>query len=125
MSSRSSQPLSRLASAANALGGAVLVLRPQLLGRAMRSDAFEQPSYDSLARVYGARDVLLGAVGLAAQDPKVVRAALLLRVASDVADAVVLGTRSPNARVRTGALASTLAWAVVEVAALRRDARRR
>jgi hypothetical protein len=115
--------LSRTVSAAT-LGYAVFSLvKPEHLGRAMESDAFEQPSYDGLAKAYGVRDVVIGGLGLLGPSPKVVRTAMVLRIAGDVADCVVLASRAPNARVRTKVLAVTLGYAALNVAALVRDSR--
>ncbi|WP_244927611.1 hypothetical protein [Nocardioides sp. W7] len=118
------QMFSRAVSAAT-LGYAVFSLvKPEHLGRAMDSDAFEQPTYDRLARAYGVRDVVIGGLGLAGPSPKVVRTAMVLRIVGDLGDAVVLGSRAPDAKVRAKVLAVTLGYAVLNAAALVRDARR-
>lgn len=111
---------SRVLSAAT-LGYAVFSLvKPEHLGKAMQSDAFEQPTYDTIARVYGVRDVVIGGLGVVGT-PRAVRAAMGLRIAGDVADAVVLGSRAPNNGVRAKVLAVTLGYAVLNTAALLRD----
>jgi len=116
------QTLSRVMSAAT-LGYAVFSLvKPEHLGKAMESDGFEQPTYDTIARVYGVRDVVIGGLGVVGS-PKAVRAAMGLRIAGDVADAVVLASRAPNNRVRGKVLGVTLGYAVLNVAALLRDRR--
>lgn len=114
---------SRVMSAAT-LGYAVFSLvKPEHLGRAMRADAFEQPTYDRIARAYGVRDVLIGGLGLLGPSPRVVRTAMGMRIAGDVADAVLLGSRAPDGRVRTKVLAVTLGYAALNAAALARDSR--
>jgi hypothetical protein len=114
--------LSRTVSAAT-LGYAVFALvKPEHLGSVMESDAFEQPTYDKLAKAYGVRDLVIGGLGLLGT-PRVVRAAMGLRVAGDLADAVVLASRAPNARVRTKVLVVTLGYAALNVAALVRGSR--
>lgn len=118
------QVLSRAVSAAT-LGYAVFSLvRPEHLGRAMEADAFEQPTYDSLARAYGVRDVVIGSLGLLAPSPKAVRTAMVLRIAGDLADAVVLASRAPDNRVRGKVLGVTLGYAALNAGALAIDARR-
>ncbi len=115
---------SRVLSAAT-LGYAVFSLvKPEHLGKAMESDAFEQPTYDTIARVYGVRDVVIGGLGVIGT-PRAVRTAMGLRIAGDLADAVVLSTRAPNGKVRTKVLAVTLGYAALNVAALVRDRRAR
>lgn len=118
----SRQVVSRVMSAAT-LGYAVFSLvKPQHLGKAMESDAFEQPTYDTIARVYGVRDVVIGGLGVVGS-PRAVRTAMGLRIAGDVADAVVLASRAPNGRVRAKVLAVTIGYAALNTAALLRDRR--
>ena len=117
-------PLSRALSGATAAYALFAVVKPQHLGAFMDSDDFEQPSYDRLARGYGVRDLAIGSLGLAGRSPRAVRVAMALRVASDLADAVVLASRAPRAAVRARVLAATLGWAALNTAALVRDARR-
>jgi hypothetical protein len=118
----SGQPLSRVMSAAT-LGYAVFSLvKPEHLGKAMESDAVEQPTYDTIARVYGVRDVVIGGLGVIGS-PRAVRAAMGLRIVGDLADAVVLSSRAPNGKVRSKVLAVTLGYAVLNAAALVRDRR--
>lgn len=117
-----SHVLSRAMSAAT-LGYAVFSLvKPEHLGSAMGSDAFEQPTYDKLARAYGVRDVVIGGLGLVGS-PRAVRAAMGLRIAGDVADCVVLASRAPDAKVRAKVIAVTLGYGALNVAALVRDVR--
>lgn len=116
------QRLSRAMSAATLAYAVFSLVKPGHLGRAMESDAVEQPTYDTIARVYGVRDVAIGGLGVLGS-PRAVRAAMGLRIAGDVADAVVLASRAPNARVRAKVLAVSLGYAVLNVAALVRDRR--
>lgn len=118
------QTFSRAISVATLGYGVYALVRPEHLGRVMESDAFEKPTYDRLARAYGVRDTVIGALGLLGPTPTVVRTAMALRIAGDLADTVVLGMRAPNGRVRTKVLAVTLGYAAVNAAALARDARR-
>lgn len=116
--------LSRAVSAAT-LGYAVFSLvKPEHLGSAMESDPFEQPAYDTLARAYGVRDVVIGGLGLLGPTPTVVRTAMALRIAGDVADCVVLASRAPNAQVRAKVIGVTLGYGVLNALALARDVRR-
>lgn len=120
----SGQLLSRGVSALT-LGYAVFSLvKPEHLGRAMDSDAFEQPTYDKIAKAYGVRDVAIGGLGLLGPSPKAVQVAMGLRIVGDLADAVVLGSRAPDNKVRAKVLAVTLGYAVLNTAALVRDSRR-
>ena len=106
------------------LGYAVFSLvKPEHLGRAMESDAFEQPTYDRIARVYGVRDVVIGGLGVLGT-PRAVRVAMGLRIAGDLADAVVLASRAPNNRVRGKVLGVTLGYGALNLAAALRDRRR-
>lgn len=116
-------PFSRVVSAAT-LGYAVFSLvKPDHLGRAMEADAIEQPSYDGLARAYGVRDVVIGGLGLLGPSPAVVRTAMGLRIAGDVADCVLLASRAPNSRVRAKVVGVTVGYAVLNAVALARDVR--
>jgi len=120
----SGQLLSRGVSALT-LGYAVFSLvKPEHLGRAMDSDAFEQPTYDKIAKAYGVRDVAIGGLGLLGPSPKAVQVAMGLRIVGDLADAVVLGSRAPDNKVRAKVLAVTLGYAALNTAALVRDSRR-
>jgi hypothetical protein len=105
------------------LGYAVFSLvKPEHLGKAMESDAFEQPTYDKIARAYGVRDVVIGGLGVFGT-PKAVRIAMGLRIAGDLADATLLGSRAPDNKVRGKVLAVTLGYAALNIAAVLRDRR--
>ena len=110
-------------SAASAAYGAYALARPAHVGRAMEAGPVEQGSYDRLARIYGVRDVAISALGVLGT-PGAVRAAMGLRVASDLVDAAYLSTRADSGRVRAKVLGVTLGWAALNTVALLRDRRR-
>lgn len=118
-----SHRLSRTMSAATAAYGIYALARPAHIGRAMEADAAEQAHYDTLARVYGVRDVAISLLGVLGT-PGAVRAAMRLRVASDLVDAAYLSARTDDAKVRAKVLGVTLGWATLNSLALARDRRR-
>ena len=63
-----SYPASRAMSAATAVYGVYALARPAHLADAMRADADERPGYDTLAKAYGVRDLIISALGSSALD---------------------------------------------------------
>lgn len=117
-------PLSRAASAATATYGVFALVMPSHLGKVLISDPRRQADLDALARVYGARDVAVGALGLLGRSERVVATSLTLCIVGDLADAVTLTARVSDARARGTVLALTLGWAAVNAGALVLDRRR-
>ena len=118
-----SHRLSRIMSAATAAYGVYALARPAHIGKAMEAGPKEQAHYDTLARVYGVRDVAISVLGVVGS-PGAVRAAMRLRVASDLVDAAYLSARTDDGKVRAKVLGATLGWAALNSLAVARDRRR-
>jgi hypothetical protein len=112
---------SKLVSALTLGYGVFALVKPRHLGRQMEVPAHEVPVYDQMARTYGGRDLAISGLTLAARAPGLVSAAMALRIAGDVTDAVVLGAAAPNGQVRTKMLSATLGWATLNAVALAAD----
>jgi hypothetical protein len=117
-------PLSRLMSAATASYGVYALVSPRHLGNALTADPVEQAEYDVLARTYGARDLTVSAVGLLARNGEAVTAAMVVRIASDLSDCVLLSLQAKDSTARAKVLGVTLGWAALNLAALVTDRRR-
>src|SRR4051794_29790213 len=111
-------PLSRLMSAATASYGVYALVSPRHLGNALTADPVEQAEYDVLARTYGARDLTVSAVGLLARNGEAVTAAMVVRIASDLSDCVLLSLQAKDSTARAKVLGVTLGWAALNLAAL-------
>ncbi len=117
--------LSRLMSTATASYGVYALVEPRHLGRAV--DPGKAAEYDLLARTYGARDLAVSAFGVLGRSETAVTVAMLIRMAFDVSDGVLLSARAPDAATRQKVLGVTLGWAGLNALALvtdRRNARR-
>jgi hypothetical protein len=114
---------SLLMSAATA-GYAVFALaRPRHLGRLLTDDPVRQQTYDSLARVYGVRDLAASAVVLLGRGPAAQRLGMAARITFDAADAAILGTSAPSRSGRLKVLVAALGWAGLNGVALVADER--
>jgi hypothetical protein len=114
---------SLLMSAATA-GYAVFALaRPRHLGRLLTDDPVRQQPYDSLARVYGVRDLVTSAVVLLGPGPSAQRLGMAARITFDASDAAILGTSAPSRSGRLKVLAAALGWAALNGVALVADER--
>ncbi len=118
-----SMPLSRAMSAATLAYSVFALVKPRHIGDNMTSDPVQQPHYDVVAYVFGGRDLAISSIGVFARSPQAVRAAMLARIACDVADAAVLGPRA-DADSRAKIMGAALGWGVLNVAALAIDTRR-
>jgi hypothetical protein len=116
--------LSRLMSAATASYGVFALAVPRHLGNALTTNPLEQADYDVLARTYGARDLAVSAVGLLARSEAAVTAAMVVRIASDLSDCVLLSLQAKDSTARAKVLGVTLGWAALNIAALVADRRR-
>lgn len=114
---------SRLMSAASASYAVYALTQPRHLGNALEADPRELEGYDTLAQVFGVRDLAISALGVLGPRPGLVRAAMGLRMAMDLGDAAVLSSRVEGG-VRVKVLAVTLGWAGLNAAALAADERR-
>lgn len=115
--------LSRLMSAATAGYGVFALAKPDHLGSALQAPSTQMPAMDVLARTYGVRDIAISTAGIIGT-PSVVRAAMLLRIANDVGDGLVLALSTNQSDVRTKALGVTMGWAALNSLALLIDSRR-
>ncbi len=100
--------------------GIYTLLRPDSLVHAAglgSSDARASRSGTALARVIGMRDMISGAVMVAAQPGLPLRAAVVARVACDTSDLVGLGLTVP-ARSRAKVIAVTAGWGLLNAASL-------
>jgi hypothetical protein len=118
------RPYGRLAGLATSGYAAYALLRPGHLADALEADPAECRGLDRLAMVYGVRDLSTSAL-LLASDPALGRAAMALRIASDLGDCAVLTATTSDPRVRRKVAAVTLGWAAVNAAAWWADERRR
>lgn len=113
-----SYKLSRFMSTATAGYGAFALVSPEHLGKALAADKRDLPGLDLLARTYGVRDLAISSLGIFGRSGKTVKAAMLLRIAMDLGDAVLLSSRTDDEEIRTKVLAVTLGWAGLNALAL-------
>jgi hypothetical protein len=109
-------------STATALYGVYALVDPSHLGRFVDPDNAE--SFDALAHTYGARDVIVSAVGLLGRSPKTVTAAMVIRILSDLSDAAILSARATDQTTRQKLLGVTIGWASLNALALAIDRHR-
>lgn len=110
-------------SAATATYGGYALAEPRHLGRFLTPDAKKQQAYDVLAQTYGARDLALSTLGVFGRSERTVTAAMLLRIAFDVSDGLILASRAQDDETRQKVLAVTFGWAGLNALALARDRR--
>jgi len=115
-----SYPASRVMSAATATYGVYALVKPSHLADAMRADAGERSGYDSLARAYGVRDLLLSALGVFGPG-RAVAWAMRGRIAGDLADCATVVTKADVGKIRGKVAAVTVGWAVLNFLAYRWD----
>ena len=115
-------PLSRLMSTATASYGVYALADPWHLGRVL--DPRHAADYDLLAQTYGARDLAVSSVGMLGKGPRTVSTAMLIRIACDVSDGLILAAKAPDRQTRQKVLGVTLGWAALNAVALVTDRRR-
>lgn len=103
-------PLSRVLGLATCGYAVYALVRPGHLAGALEADEAERPALDRLARTYGVRDLATSALLLSSAS-ELNRAAMALRIASDLGDCAVLGATSDDPTVRRKVVAVTLGWA--------------
>src|SRR5690348_4473967 len=103
-----SYPLSRLLSTATAAYGGYALAQPAHLWQALRADREDREGLEMLARTYGVRDLAISSLGVFGRSPRTVKAAMLLRIAMDVGDGVLLSSRTDDEDVRKKILTITL-----------------
>ena len=116
--------LSRLMSASTLTYAGYALSEPRHLGRFMTSAEPRQAEYDLLARTYGARDLAVGTLGLLGRSERTVTAAMLVRIAFDVSDGLLLASRAEDDETRAKVLGITWGYAALNTAALLADRRR-
>lgn len=117
-------PLSRIMSTATATYGGYCFVDPRHLGRAVTSNPVKQADLDVLAHTYGARDIAVSSLAMFGRSPKTITSAMLLRIALDVADGLVLSARTDSYEARNRVLGVTFGWAALNTLALLVDRRR-
>ena len=110
-------------STATASYGVYALVDPRHLGRALTDNEPHQADYDVLALTYGGRDLAIGALGMLGRSPRTVTAAMVLRIASDVSDGLILSARAEDDATRKKVLGLTFGWAGLNLLALLRDRR--
>jgi hypothetical protein len=113
-----SYKLSRFMSTATAGYGAFALVSPEHLGNALGADKKDMPGLNLLARTYGVRDLAIGSLGIFGRSGKTVKAAMLLRIAMDLGDGLLLSSRTDDDEIRTKVLTVTLGWAGLNALAL-------
>ena len=119
-----SHPLSRLMSTASAAYGGYALTQPAHLWQALHSDRKDQDGLELLARTYGVRDLAISSLAIFGRSDSTVRAAMVLRIAMDLGDAAVLGSRTEDPELRRKVLGITLGWAGLNALALAIDTAR-
>jgi hypothetical protein len=119
-----SYKLSRFMSTATAGYGAFALVSPEHLGKALEADKKDLPGLNLLAQTYGVRDLAISSLGIFGRSGKTVKAAMLLRIAMDLGDAVLLSSKTDDDEIRTKVLAVTLGWAGLNALALVVDSAR-
>jgi hypothetical protein len=116
--------LSRLVSTATAAYGGYALAQPAHLWQALGADRKDREGLELLARTYGVRDLAISSLAVFGRSDRTVRAAMLLRIAMDLGDAVLLSTQTDDEDVRKKVLAVTLGWAGLNTLALVVDSAR-
>ena len=116
--------LSRLLSTATAAYGGYALAQPAHLWQALEADRKNREGLELLARTYGVRDLAISSLGIFGRSDRTVRAAMVLRIAMDLGDAAVLGSRTEDRDLRRKVLGVTLGWAALNAVALGIDSRR-
>ena len=116
---------SKLISVLTAGYGAFALAKPRHLADNLEAPAGQAPAYDRMAYTYAGRDLAISGLALASRNPSVISAAMALRIASDLADAGILGSESSSRpKVQKKILGVTLSWAALNAVALLADRRR-
>jgi hypothetical protein len=113
-----SYKLSRFMSTATAGYGAFALVSPEHLGNALGADKKDMPGLHLLAQTYGVRDLAISSLGIFGRSGKTVKAAMLLRIAMDLGDGLLLSSKTDDDEIRTKVLAVTLGWAGLNALAL-------
>ena len=115
---------SKLISLFSAGYGAFALAKPRHLADNLEVPAGEAPAYDRMAYTYAGRDLPISGLALLSRNPSVITSAMVLRIASDLADASILGSgTSSRPAVQKKVLGITLGWAALNAVALLADRR--
>jgi len=117
-------PLSRTLSTATASYAGYCFVDPRHLGRAVTSNPVKQADLDVLAHTLGARDFAVSSVAVFGRSPKTITTAMLLRIAFDVTDGLILAAETDSDEARNRVLGVTFGWAALNTLALVIDRRR-
>jgi hypothetical protein len=117
-------PLSRALSTATASYAGYCFVDSRHLGRMVTTDPVKQADLDVLAHTFGARDFAVSSVVVFGRSPKTITAAMLLRIAFDVADGLILAAETDSDEARTRVLGLAFGWAALNTLALVIDRRR-
>ena len=110
-------------STATASYGVYALTNPRHLGQFLTDARKSQGDYDVLAQTYGARDLAISTVALFGRSERTVTAAMLVRIACDVSDGLILSVQAEDEETRAEVLGVTFGWAALNVLALARDRR--
>jgi hypothetical protein len=116
MTSSSSIKGVRVMSVATAAYAVYALAKPEHLGRAIGSS---DPMWDTVARIFGVRDLAVSAVGVFGP-PTAARAALAIRCALDFGDAAALGA-TLDGEARTKVLGVAGGWGLLNLTVLKRS----
>lgn len=116
MTSSSSSKAVRVMSLATAGYAAYCLVKPSHLREAIGSD---DPMWDTVARVFGVRDLAVSAVGVLGS-PTAARTALTIRTAIDFGDAALLGL-TLDGQARSKAVGAAAGWGLLNLAVLGRS----
>jgi hypothetical protein len=115
-----SHPATRAMSAATAAYGVYALVKPSHLAEVMGAEPHERSGYDTLARMYGVRDLLISALGVFGPG-RAVAWAMRSRIAGDLVDCVTLVAKAHDDKVRRKVAVVTVGWAALTYAAYRWD----
>jgi hypothetical protein len=110
-------------SAATAGYAVFSLARPRHLGRLLSDDPVTQQTFDSVARVYGVRDLATSAVVLLGRGSAARRLGMGARIAFDTTDAAILASSAQSRAARAKVLGAALGWAALNLVALIADER--
>jgi hypothetical protein len=116
---------SKIISAATAGYAVFALVKPRHLGKALTNSPLKQPEYDTVARLFGPRDLAISALAIFAPSPVVQERAMFARIALDLTDAALLTPEARGAGAKAKVLGATLTWAGLNAAAVVADRRAR
>lgn len=106
----------RVLGAATAVYSAAVIAKPEVL--TTPTGLGDSPASRTLGTAVGVRDLVSGLAVALAPSGIPLRLALLVRVAMDIGDTVVLGAAAPDKATRNKIIGITLGWAALNAVAL-------